>query len=418
MRQLNDKPGLASFLTVVLLSLAPAALRAGDQPSGASRAGRPPIGRRRIAHRASPSTARPLRVTAARGFPGARAAVDRHPRRRAAPEPGAVSRGSLLEGARAARVLGDRRDDRLRDHRDRGGGGTLSWIAAGRDRRPEQSRGWADRPPPLAPGGPRRGSSASTTARARCRTSGPRARRSSTRSRTWALVRALVTETDIERIFVDRSLMRVLYDEAVAEGEDVGWLAAIFGRTSDKGIIQHERRHKDHLHARFYNRRAQEAGRLVYPTLVETGVAPPPVREAPRERRRDARQPGAPLRHERPRDPRGERALEHAAAGGPLLHDPDPQGSGRQRAGDRAARGACRRTCRRGRSRPTERPAALREQSQQQAEGRRASAAVARHVPASRRLLDAVADALLGRERRSLRRAGSSSRRNLRSPRS
>ena len=95
-------------------------------------------------------------------------------------------------------------------------------------------------------------------------------------ARTWALVRALVTETDIERIFIDRSLMRVLYDQALAEGEDASWLADIFGRTSDKGIIQHERRHKDHLHARFYNLRAQETGRLVYPTLVETGMAPPP----------------------------------------------------------------------------------------------------------------------------------------------
>ncbi len=94
--------------------------------------------------------------------------------------------------------------------------------------------------------------------------------------RTWALVRALVTETDIERIFIDRSLMRVLYDEALAEGEDGAWLADIFGRASEKGLIQHERRHKDHLHARFYNRRAQETGRLVYPLLVETGIAPPP----------------------------------------------------------------------------------------------------------------------------------------------
>jgi LysM repeat protein len=94
--------------------------------------------------------------------------------------------------------------------------------------------------------------------------------------RTWALVRALVTETDIERIFIDRSLMRALHAEAVAEGEDPAWLADIFGRGSEKGIIQHERRHKDHLHARFYNRRAQEAGRIVYPLLVQTGVAPPP----------------------------------------------------------------------------------------------------------------------------------------------
>jgi penicillin-insensitive murein endopeptidase len=95
--------------------------------------------------------------------------------------------------------------------------------------------------------------------------------------RTWAFVRALVTESDVDRIFIDRSLIRVLYEQALAEGEDRGWLADIFGRGSEKGIIQHERRHKDHLHVRFYNRRAQEHGRIVYPVLVETGVAPPPT---------------------------------------------------------------------------------------------------------------------------------------------
>jgi murein endopeptidase len=95
--------------------------------------------------------------------------------------------------------------------------------------------------------------------------------------RTWALVRALVTETDVDRIFVDRSLISVLYAYAVAEGEDRGWLDDVFGRTSEKGIIQHERRHKDHMHVRFFNRRAQEEGRIVYPVLVETGAAPPPM---------------------------------------------------------------------------------------------------------------------------------------------
>ena len=95
-------------------------------------------------------------------------------------------------------------------------------------------------------------------------------------ARTWTLVRALVTETDVERIFIDRSLMRVLYDQALAEGDDPLWLADIFGRTTEKGIIQHEKRHKDHLHVRFYNPRAQEHGRITYPVLVEAGVAPPP----------------------------------------------------------------------------------------------------------------------------------------------
>jgi penicillin-insensitive murein endopeptidase len=95
--------------------------------------------------------------------------------------------------------------------------------------------------------------------------------------RTWALVRAFVTETDVDRIFVDRSLISVLYAHAVEEGEDRGWLDDVFGRGGEKGIIQHERRHKDHFHVRFFNPRAQERGRIVYPILVEAGVAPPPM---------------------------------------------------------------------------------------------------------------------------------------------
>lgn len=95
--------------------------------------------------------------------------------------------------------------------------------------------------------------------------------------RTWALLRAFVTETDVERVFVDRSIITALHAHAVAEGEDRGWLDDIFGRSDEKGIIQHERRHKDHFHVRFFNPRAQERGRIVYPVLVEAGVAPPPM---------------------------------------------------------------------------------------------------------------------------------------------
>lgn len=95
--------------------------------------------------------------------------------------------------------------------------------------------------------------------------------------RTWALVRALVTMTDIERIFLDRAIQRVLDAHARSLGEDGAWLDSIFGRTSEKGIIQHERRHLDHLHVRFFNRRAQEMGRLAYPLLVQAGLVPGPT---------------------------------------------------------------------------------------------------------------------------------------------
>jgi penicillin-insensitive murein endopeptidase len=97
--------------------------------------------------------------------------------------------------------------------------------------------------------------------------------------RTWALVRALLTETDVERIFLDRSLIRVLYTHALESGEDCEWLDDVFGRLGEdrKGIIQHERRHKNHMHVRFYNRDAQERGRIVYPVLVQDGSVPPPT---------------------------------------------------------------------------------------------------------------------------------------------
>jgi murein endopeptidase len=95
--------------------------------------------------------------------------------------------------------------------------------------------------------------------------------------RNWAFVRALLNETDVDRIFVDRSVMSLLYAEALEEGEDRGWLDDVFGRAGGQGVIQHVRRHKDHFHVRFYNPRAQEQGRIAYPVLVETGAAPPPT---------------------------------------------------------------------------------------------------------------------------------------------
>ncbi len=98
--------------------------------------------------------------------------------------------------------------------------------------------------------------------------------------RTWTLVRALITETDVDRIFLDRSLIAVLYAYARdQEDEDLDWLRDVFGRRGDgsKGIIQHERRHRNHMHVRFFNPRAQEYGRIVYPELVREGVVPPPM---------------------------------------------------------------------------------------------------------------------------------------------
>ncbi len=97
--------------------------------------------------------------------------------------------------------------------------------------------------------------------------------------RTWALVRALVTETDLHRIFLDRSIQQHLYEHALQIGENRLWLDVVFGRhTGGKdALIQHVRRHRDHMHVRFYNARAQEWGRIAYPLLVKAGLAPEPT---------------------------------------------------------------------------------------------------------------------------------------------
>jgi murein endopeptidase/LysM repeat protein len=97
--------------------------------------------------------------------------------------------------------------------------------------------------------------------------------------RCWALVRALVTETDVERIFIDRRIQRALFQQALGAGEDRDWLLSLFAIPGGRrdALIQHARGHKSHLHVRFYNRRAQEWGRLAYPFLIEAGLAPPPV---------------------------------------------------------------------------------------------------------------------------------------------
>jgi murein endopeptidase len=98
-------------------------------------------------------------------------------------------------------------------------------------------------------------------------------------ARTWALVRALVTETDVDRIFVDRTVQAALYKYALSVGENRAWLEDLFQYPRGKAdtVVQHERRHRDHMHVRFYNPHAQEWGRVAYRGLVEAGLLPPPV---------------------------------------------------------------------------------------------------------------------------------------------
>ncbi|MBJ6762996.1 penicillin-insensitive murein endopeptidase [Myxococcaceae bacterium JPH2] len=83
----------------------------------------------------------------------------------------------------------------------------------------------------------------------------------------WELVRTLVTTTDVQMILVDKRVQKVLYDYALAHGEDKAWLNSLFN-AGPSSILKHARHHRDHFHVRFYNARAQELGRRVAPLLA------------------------------------------------------------------------------------------------------------------------------------------------------
>ncbi len=96
---------------------------------------------------------------------------------------------------------------------------------------------------------------------------GVRRDRSMDLPRNWALLRALITLTDVQVILVDRSIQRVLRDYALAAGEDREWIDRIF-RRDRTALVQHAHRHRDHFHVRFYAPRSQELGRRIQPLLA------------------------------------------------------------------------------------------------------------------------------------------------------
>lgn len=86
--------------------------------------------------------------------------------------------------------------------------------------------------------------------------------------RSWALVRALITQTDVQVILMDRGIQDVLRNYALEAGEDRAWLGRIF-RNGKASLVQHARKHRDHFHARFFAPRSQELGRRLAPLLAE-----------------------------------------------------------------------------------------------------------------------------------------------------
>ncbi len=91
-------------------------------------------------------------------------------------------------------------------------------------------------------------------------------------ARTWTLVKALITTTDVEMILIDVSIQRLLREHAEQLGEDATWLDLVFkGRGRQPPMIRHVRGHATHLHVRFYSPIAQNSARLAYAALIKTG---------------------------------------------------------------------------------------------------------------------------------------------------
>ena len=77
------------------------------------------------------------------------------------------------------------------------------------------------------------------------------------RPRTWQLLKALMSETDVEFVFMDRSIQHFLREYALSVGEDPVFLDTVFQRSRrDETLVRHEYGHLTHFHVRFYSEQA------------------------------------------------------------------------------------------------------------------------------------------------------------------
>jgi murein endopeptidase len=92
------------------------------------------------------------------------------------------------------------------------------------------------------------------------------------RPRTWALVKALIAEGEVEYLFIDRTVQGWLREHAEKAGDDPAWLAQVFASDSNpEAMVRHTWGHRSHLHVRFADPIARETGRRLHPLLVRSG---------------------------------------------------------------------------------------------------------------------------------------------------
>lgn len=92
------------------------------------------------------------------------------------------------------------------------------------------------------------------------------------RSRTWALLKALIAEGSVEYVFIDRAVQALLREYALSIGEAPEWLDKLFeSRARRDTLFRHARGHATHLHVRFLDPAAEKTGRRLQARLRRVG---------------------------------------------------------------------------------------------------------------------------------------------------
>ncbi|MCX7823735.1 MAG: penicillin-insensitive murein endopeptidase [Syntrophobacterales bacterium] len=91
----------------------------------------------------------------------------------------------------------------------------------------------------------------------------------------WSLILHLLNSHLVERIFVDISIQRLLYNYALSQGYDKSFLDKVFQAGSGEyeyTFVRHEPNHRDHMHIRFVAPWSELAGRIENPSPQQIRV--------------------------------------------------------------------------------------------------------------------------------------------------
>lgn len=82
----------------------------------------------------------------------------------------------------------------------------------------------------------------------------------------WAFAKAILMHGDVQFILLDKRVQKVMYDYALAHGENKQWLDSLF-HAGNRSMFYHARKHRDHFHVRLFNPRAQELAHRLAPLM-------------------------------------------------------------------------------------------------------------------------------------------------------